>query len=79
MILENLNMPSDEEKLSKCVECECGSKINLSCDANQMGNAILAHAEEHAKTTLDISSAKSEASRIEDFLIAKVFKATNIF
>jgi len=76
MILENTYISSDKEK-SSCIECECGSKINLSCDANQLGDAIAAHAEEHAKTKPDISSAKAEASRIQDFLIAKVFKATN--
>ena len=75
--MENLNLSSDEKQLSNCIECECGSKINFSCDANQMGKAILAHAEEHAKTKPDISSAKAEASRIENLLIAKVFKATN--
>jgi hypothetical protein len=42
-----------------------------------MGQAIEAHAEEHAKIKPDISNAKDEASRIEDTLIAKVFKATN--
>jgi hypothetical protein len=70
-------MSSDKEKLPSCIECECGSKINLSCNANQMGNEIMAHAEEHGKTKPDFSSVKAEESRIQDFLIAKVFKATN--
>jgi hypothetical protein len=75
MILENTSLSSDKEQLSNCIECECGSKINLSRDANQMGNAIKAHAEEHAKTKPDISSAEAEASRIEDLLTSKVFTA----
>ena len=76
--MENLNVSSDEEQLSNCIECECGSKINLSRNANQLGKEILAHAEEHAKTIPDSSSAKAEASRIEDLLTSKVFKAIEI-
>ena len=79
MIMLNLHIYSDKEKSSTCIECECGFKIKLSCDANQMGNAIDAHAQEHAKTKSDIASAKAEASRIEHLLISKVFKATNFF
>ena len=77
MILQNLHKSSDGEKSSTCIECECGFKINLSCDSNQMGNEIAAHAKEHAKTKSDIASAKAEASRIEDLLTEKVFGAIN--
>jgi hypothetical protein len=75
-ILNKINKPVHQQKFSKCIECECGSKIKLSYDINEMGNAIVAHAQKHAKTKPDKTSVKAEASRIEDLLIAKVFKAT---
>lgn len=74
-ISENTNVSSDKRKSNKCLICECGTKINLSYDAKQMGKAIEAHAKEHAKTKSDIVSANAEASRIEDHLTEQVFKA----
>ena len=76
--METINNTSDEEKSAKWIECACGSKINLSCDANQMGNAIAAHAQEHVKPKSDIASAKAVASRIEYLLIEKVFTVINL-
>ena len=76
--METLYNTSDEEISAKCIECACGFKIDLSCDANQMGNAIAAHAQEHVKPKSDIASAKAQASRIEYLLIEKVFIAINL-
>jgi hypothetical protein len=73
--LENTNVSSDKRKSNKCLICECGTKINLSYDARQLGKAIETHAKEHVKTKSDIASANAEASRIEDLLTEQVFKA----
>jgi hypothetical protein len=75
--LQKVNNPSDEQESSKCIECECGSKIELSSNVNEMSKTIVSHAENHAKTKPNIANAKAEESRIEHLLIAKVFKSIN--
>ncbi|HEX7482635.1 MAG TPA: hypothetical protein VF350_04125 [Candidatus Bathyarchaeia archaeon] len=59
----------------KYVICECGTKIELSYDAKEMGKAIELHAKEHGKKKPAGASCNAETSRIEDLLTEQVFKA----
>ena len=72
---KNANATSDRIKLNKYVICECGTKINLTYDAKEIGKAIELHAKEHAEKKPVGASYNTEASRIEDLLTEQVFKA----
>jgi hypothetical protein len=72
-ISKKANVSSDRRKLSNYLLCECGTKINLSFDAKEMGKAIESHAKEHVKKKIYNVSSKVEASRIEDLLTEQVF------
>lgn len=72
---KNANVSPDKLDPNVCVICECGTKINLSFDAREMGKAIELHAKEHAKNKPDDPSSNVEVSRIENLLTEQVFNA----
>lgn len=57
--------------------CECGDKILIVPDLNEMSNSILAHAAKHAKKEITLKKAKAERHRIEELLTRKVLKSVN--
>jgi hypothetical protein len=71
---KNANESSGKIKTNSYVTCECGAKINLSCDAKEIGKAIELLAKEHAKKQPVGASSNAESSRIEDLLTEQVFK-----
>jgi hypothetical protein len=56
------------------IECECGEKILLVPDLNEMVKSIESHAAVHEKKHTDAQKAKAESCRIQDLLIEQVFK-----
>ena len=74
-ISKNTNVSPDVNRLNIYIICECGTKINLSFDAREMGKAIELHAKEHARKKTDDSSSNAEVSRIENLLTEQVFNA----
>ncbi len=68
------------------IKCECGWEILLVPDLKAMSKAIEAHVETHRKIEKDCSKtdaenegvAELEAERIENYLIAEVFKKASV-
>jgi bifunctional ADP-heptose synthase (sugar kinase/adenylyltransferase) len=61
-IVVDANMP--------VIECFCGAKILMTPNVKEMGQAIEAHAEEHAKN-YKTKKEKDEASeKVRDYLIS---------
>ena len=64
------------------IKCECGWEILLVPDLKAMNRAIEAHVDTHRKIEKDCSKtdaenegeAELEAERIENYLVAEVFK-----
>lgn len=54
------------------VVCECGFKILLVPDLEEMVRSIEAHATIHERSQTDTEKAKAEHSRIEELLTQKV-------
>lgn len=54
------------------VICECGFKILIVPDLEEMVRSIKAHATTHESSQTDTKKAKAEHSRIEEFLTQKV-------
>jgi hypothetical protein len=69
-------LENDPKKENSCnyVICECGKKIILTTNLEEMSDAIAAHAAEHVKNESDEIKAEAEDSRIQDLLIIQVFK-----
>lgn len=53
--------------------CECGKKICLSLDLQELGNIVESHALEHARQ-MEQGKAEAECNRIQDLLIEKALK-----
>ncbi len=62
------------EKTLPIIVCECGEKILLIPDLDEMVHSIESHASEHAKKETDAEKAQDEYCRIQDLLIEQVFK-----
>jgi predicted small metal-binding protein len=54
------------------VVCECGFKILIVPDLEEMVRSIKAHATTHERSQSDTEEARAEYSRIEEFLTQKV-------
>ena len=52
--------------------CECGAKILVVPDLDEMARSIVAHAKRHAKKENTPEKAKVERCRIEELLTQKV-------
>jgi len=57
--------------------CECGAKILVVPDLNEMASSIVIHAKAHAKKEMPLKKAKAERHRIEELLTQKVLKSIN--
>jgi hypothetical protein len=55
------------------IKCECGVEINIVRNGKVMGDAIKDHVVVHMQKITGLD-ATSEAERVEDALIAQVFK-----
>jgi hypothetical protein len=60
-----------EQKL-KLVVCECGFKLLVIPDLNEMTLSIGAHAATHCNRETDMEKAEAEYSRIEELLAQRV-------
>ncbi len=54
------------------VVCECGFKLLIVPDLEEMGRSIENHAEEHRKSETDQEKSEAEYCRIEELLTRKV-------
>ncbi len=55
------------------VVCECGARIILLPDLDEMARVLDEHAATHEKSISDPNEAEAEHCRIEELLIQKVF------
>ena len=62
---------NSDQKLSLVV-CECGFKIPLVPDLDEMARSIEAHTATHDKNETDPEKAEAERNRIEELLTQKV-------
>jgi hypothetical protein len=56
------------------LKCKCGAEILLLSDLKEMSYAIKVHVAEHRKNVKDHGNAAAEAERVENALIAQVFR-----
>ncbi len=56
------------------ITCECGFEIPIVPNAEIVGNAVDAHAEEHKRRKSNEIKGKKEAERIRNLLIQKIFE-----
>ncbi len=59
----------------KYAVCECGAKIEVVQDLNQMRHAIDEHATKHGKARMTPEESEAERLRIEDQLAKKTIMA----
>lgn len=59
------------------IRCECGFKIPLIFDSEEMGRRIERHALLHKKDEKDSSKAQAVFNRVQDFLIKQVFETAS--
>ncbi len=57
------------------IVCECGARILLVPDLNEMMRSIEAHSAEHGKRISDPENAEAEHCRIEELLAQKILIA----
>ncbi len=65
----------DAEKKPLVIVCECGARILLVPDLNEMGRTIEAHAAEHGRLETFQEKAEAECCRIELMLIQKTLSS----
>ena len=68
------NTKNSDQKLPLVV-CECGFKILVIPDLDEMVRSIEAHAATHKRSQTDPEKAQAEHSRIEEMLTQKVLLA----
>lgn len=56
------------------LKCECGAEILLLPDLKKMSYAIKVHVAEHRKNVKNPAKAATECERVENALIAQVFR-----
>lgn len=69
-----MNIQKPKEKGLPCIRCECGARILLLPDLNEMSRCIELHALVHAKRETNSQKAEQESSRIQDLLIKQIFQ-----
>jgi len=61
-------------KISLIIRCECGVRIPLIGNPEEMGRQIEEHAEVHDQKKNDLSKGQDESNRIQDLLMKQVFQ-----